>query len=127
MSKPNLNRNWGIGTDIERIDRFRNQHRIDSKSFLNKIFTPGELDYCFSRESAAPHLAARFSGKEAVIKAITSLKSLKVFYTDIEISNNELGVPIVKLKSDKVSNLAVKLSLSHSEDTVVAFAIVMEV
>ena len=42
--------NFGIGTDIESIDRFRRIDYVKNNSFLNKIFTKNELDYCFSKE-----------------------------------------------------------------------------
>ncbi len=115
----------GVGVDIESIDRFRDRDVL-RPSVLNKIFTRRELDYCLSKESSAPHLAARFSGKEAVIKAIGSLSNLRLFYNEIEILNNDIGVPIVRLSRDELAKLEVKLSLSHSEDKVLAFALAAE-
>ena len=60
---------FGAGTDIETIDRFR-KFKNRNDSFLKKVFTSEELKYCFSHQDAAPHLAVRFSGKEAMIKAL---------------------------------------------------------
>ena len=107
----------GIGTDIESIDRFKD---IDD-SFLNKIFTKNEIDYCFSKKNAAPHLAARYAGKEAVVKALNSMDEVNIDYKGIEILNNEKGVPVVKLNNKNIGDFQVKISLSHCEDKALAF------
>jgi holo-[acyl-carrier protein] synthase len=60
--------NFGIGVDIESIERFVKLDRAKDSRFLAKIFTEKELDYCFKYKSPAEHLAVRYAGKEAVIK-----------------------------------------------------------
>jgi len=55
---------FGIGCDVEEINRFC-LDRIKDTGFLKKVFTTSELDYCFSFENPAPHLAACFCAKEA--------------------------------------------------------------
>lgn len=117
-------KNFGIGTDIESIDRFRELDYVENKLFLNKIFTENELKYCFSKETAAHHLAVRYTGKEAIIKALSSMgKTLK--FKQIEIHNDENGVPLVRINN--FHNLQVYLSLSHCKDKAIAFTTVMEV
>lgn len=91
--------NIGIGVDIENTDRFRGKIK-KGRSFLRKIFSKRELDYCFSKINPAPHLAARYAGKEAVIKAISNLGIAGLNYLDykkVEIINNNKRVPIIKL------------------------------
>lgn len=111
---------FGIGTDIEGTNRFKDCGK--KSHFLSKIFTENELDYCFSKEEASTHLAARFAGKEAVIKAFSSIGVKDIFFKDVEILNEKDGIPYVKLnKDDKVN---IKISLSHSKEFAVAFAIV---
>jgi holo-[acyl-carrier protein] synthase len=117
--------NLGIGTDIESIDRFRKLDLNKDRIFLNKIFTKKELDHCFSKKEPAQHLAVRYAGKEAVVKALTSINKLNLDYKKVEIFNNENGVPKVKI-SDRDTNIQIHLSLSHSGGNVLAFAIVME-
>ncbi len=120
-------KNFGIGTDIESIDRFRKIDPINNNSFLNRIFTKGELEYCFSKEKASSHLAVRYAGKEAVVKALSSIGKVNPNYTDIEILNIENGVPVATINNTGFHNLQVYLSLSHCKDKAIAFAIVMEV
>jgi holo-[acyl-carrier protein] synthase len=117
---------FGIGTDIESIDRFDGPECLLHSPFLNKIFTASEQEYCFSRATAAPHLAARFAGKEAVIKALASLGRFNIGYKDIEIINNQDGVPEVAIGKDGFGDLQVKLSLSHCRDNAIAFAVAIE-
>jgi len=126
MSIINKIENFGIGVDIESIGRFRKLDPVKNNSFLNKIFTKNELDYCFSKESTAPHLAVRFAAKEAVIKALSSICKVKLHYNEIEIVNNENGAPMVKINNPGLHNLQVHLSLSHCKDKAIAFATAIE-
>jgi len=114
----------GIGVDIESVDRFEGLARLRDSRLLERLFTPGELDYCFARRPPAPHLAARYAAKEAVIKALSSLGRSKPRYRDIEVRNNEDGVPQVTIHRDGFSDLRIYLSLSHCRDKAVAFTLV---
>ena len=113
-----------IGTDIVSISRFREFARDRSHPALRKIFTPAELDYCFSKDDVEVHLAARFAGKEAIIKALNSRNIDTVWYTDIEITNNEKGVPSVMIKKEISGSPELKISLAHCEDKAIAYALI---
>ena len=117
---------FGIGVDIENIDRFRNLNTINNNSFLNKIFTKNELGYCFSKKNPAQHLAARYAGKEAIIKALTSIGKRNLNYNSVEISHNGNKVPIARINNKNYQNLQVYISLSHCKDKSIAFAAVIE-
>lgn len=120
-------KNFGIGTDIESIDRFKKFDYEKNESSLSKIFTKDELDYCFSKNEAAPHLAARFSAKEAVFKALSDMGESIQNYREIEIIHNDIGGPTVKINNEKSEKLQVKISLSHCKDKAIAFAIATKV
>lgn len=111
----------GIGTDIVEIERFSNL--IKRKQFLKKIFSKKELNYCFSKEKPSQHLAARFAGKEAIVKALACLNK-KVYYDEIEILNRKNNAPFVNIK--KYSMAEVRISLSHSRNCALAFAIAIK-
>jgi len=121
-----LGNNFGIGIDIESIDRFAELNVIQDSAFLNKVFTKNELEYCFSNKIAAPHLAVRYAGKESVIKALNSLGRLNLNYGDVEIINNKNGIPVVNINKSGFDDLGVQLSLSHCRDKAIAFAIVVD-
>jgi holo-[acyl-carrier protein] synthase len=116
----------GIGTDIEDVRRFENLRDPVFAAFLKKNFTRTELDYCLSKDSPAPHLAVRYAGKEAVIKALSSLNITHIFYPVIEIINNERGVPCVRINTEYNEKLHIKLSLSHSSGMALAFCIIIQ-
>jgi len=114
----------GIGVDIENIDRFTGPGHTRNRAFLKKIFTRTEQRYCFSKATTAPHLAAKYAGKEAIIKALTSIGRQNTGYSNIEIINNKNGVPEVRISEAGFDDLQMYLSLSHCADKAIAFAII---
>ena len=115
----------GIGVDIESISRFSNVKSKNDK-FLNTFMTEREIDYCFSKESPFPHIAARFAGKEAIIKALGGLRIRNISFKDIEITNDKYGTPSASIRFRRKLNIQVKLSLAHSEDRAIAFAVAIK-
>ncbi len=62
------------GTDIIEIERIKKSIDDESigKAFVEKVFTPMEIEYCESKKSQKyQHYAARFAAKEAAFKAIS--------------------------------------------------------
>lgn len=114
----------GIGVDIENIRRFQKLKPDKNKVFLNKIFTQKELDHCFSKKTAAPHLAARYAAKEAIIKALSNFSKTIVDYKKIEILNDKSGAPTGKVKTGSFRRLHTALSLSHCKDKAIAFTVI---
>lgn len=119
-----VNSGFGIGVDIEDIKRFKEINVIKNKQFLDKIFTKKELNYCFSKAKPEQHLAARYACKEAIVKALYSLRKANIDYKNIEILNNKNQVPIAKINNKDLDNLKIKISLSHCKDKAIAFAVV---
>lgn len=113
------------GTDIIEISRFKGACERNPR-IAQRLFTQRELNEKSAKNDAS--LAARFAGKEAVLKALgTGLRGIS--WHDIEIINNELGEPEVYLSS-KARDIAlsrgtgiVKVSLSHCKDLAIAVAI----
>lgn len=106
-----------IGIDIEEVKRF--SKLIKDKSFLKRVFSKEEIDYCLSKKKSAQHFAVRFAAKEAVWKAVNHQKNIVI--TDIYIKNEESGKPQVYIKNKKVTYIDV--SLSHTTNIVVAVAV----
>ena len=117
MLKDNRGLNLVIGTDIVEIDRFRN---LGTESpFYERVFSERELAYCHRYTDPAPHLAATFAGKEAVVKATNS--NCQIHLNHIEILRDQDGAPYVKLHQDCGHDIYV--SLSHSSYHAVAVAL----
>lgn len=116
---------FGVGVDIENIDRFRKL--ATDNAFLHRVFTQRELDYCLAHRSPAAHLAVRFAAKEAIIKALSGLNRTSPGYKHIEITNRETGLPIAHIRKEGFEKLHISLSLSHSRTQAIAFTIITEV
>ncbi len=118
--------NMYIGTDCEDIERFENLE----KQFISKVFSRKETDYCLSTQKPAEHFAVRFAAKEAVIKAFMQAGcSIGLDLCDIEILKDRAGVPFAKLhadKQDKLNSYTIRVSMSHSKNMALAFAIVFQ-
>ncbi|MGR3295977.1 MAG: holo-ACP synthase [Candidatus Bathyanammoxibius sp.] len=81
-----------IGIDLVEVERIQDLF-TRHKSFLGRVYTPGEIEYSFSKKNTFEHLAARFAIKEAVVKALgTGMK-----WTDIELLNDSSGRPYLNL------------------------------
>ena len=117
----------GVGIDIVEIRRIKNAIESNDR-FLEKIFTNAELEYLKSRNLRPEYVAGRFAAKEAVAKALgTGFRGFD--FKDIEIDRTTLGKPIVILKgkakliAKKEGKYNLHLSISHGEDSAVAYAI----
>jgi len=115
--------NIGLGVDMERISRFEKYGDFNC-TFVQKIFTKKEIEYCYKNKMFAQHLCARFCAKEACIKALSSLGVSGYFCHDFEIENIESGAPKVNvLRPKKGDNFSFKVSLSHSGEYATATVI----
>jgi holo-[acyl-carrier protein] synthase len=116
---------YRVGVDIIEIERV--QAVIDrwGQSFLERIYTRAELDFCRGR---VPELAVRFAGKEAVMKALGTGRS-GVSWRDVEILPDRRRAPLVFLhgrarrRARRLGLGDVAISLSHSRDYAVASAV----
>ncbi len=105
------------GTDIIEIDRIKDSVENIGDSFLSRVYTKNEIQYCESKKvQKYQHYAARFAAKEAVFKAISVLLDDKysICWKDIEIINDEQGKPKVNLIGVNLKNVEqIDLSISH--------------
>lgn len=117
----------GLGVDVVEIQRM--QRTIDrlGDAFLGKIFTERELAYCRSKQNPIHHIAARFAVKEAVAKGLATGWSGGFRWKDVEVENDSAGKPTVALYGhvrQLLSGSRVMVSISHSENVVVAVALI---
>lgn len=121
---------YGIGIDLVRISRLEEVVNRRGKRFLERVFTPQEIEYCSSKALKIQHYAVRFAAKEAVFKAFGTGWSQGVTWHDVEVFSDEEGRPQVRL-SGKCQQLARELqvkqilvSLSHDGDYAIAQALI---
>lgn len=119
----------GIGVDLEPVTSFAKRKPPLREAFYRRVFSPAEIAYCRRFRDPAPHFAARFCAKEALVKAARPKTSLHV--TDVEIANGPDGSPRMKARSKRAvvkrffSRHTVEVSLSHSGEYAVAFVVLL--
>lgn len=115
------------GTDIIEVKRIKDAINKKGDKFLNKIYTPFEIEYCNSKNSMKyQHFAARFAAKEAIFKAISEKMKNKyeITWTDVEIRNNEEGKPQVVFLKENYNINQIDISISHVKEYAIAMCIV---
>ncbi|HZT76860.1 MAG TPA: holo-ACP synthase [Vicinamibacterales bacterium] len=75
----------GLGLDATDIERVADTIRRYGDRFVQRIFTPGEIEYCTRRRDPAIHFAGRFAAKEAAMKALGTGHSHGVLWRDVEV------------------------------------------
>jgi holo-[acyl-carrier protein] synthase len=119
---------YGIGTDIIEVERIQKVMERDI-GFRDKIFTPGEIEYCETKKFKYQNYAARFSVKESFLKAIGTGWRFGIRFADIEVYHDELGKPFINVygkAKELISDLSISkihVSLSHLKEMATAVVI----
>ncbi len=118
-----------VGIDIIEVSRIKNVIDRWGDSFLRRVYTPWEINYCSRKKFPEQSFAARFAVKEAVLKAIGTGYNDGIKWTSVEIVNDERGQPTVRL-GEKIQNIIgkkkIKISMSHTREHAVANAILYD-
>lgn len=122
----------GTGVDLVESTRMARMLRRWGRTFKNRVFLPGEQNYCEASAVPVQHYAGRFAVKEAVSKAFGTGFGPQLGLLDIEVErNSETGAPSVRL-SAKGRTLAgrmgvgsILVSLAHTRHYAVAHAILL--
>jgi fatty acid synthase subunit beta len=122
----------GVGVDVE----LHSAIPMDSETFMERNFTPQEHAYCMSRPDPLASFAGRWSAKEAIVKALSSLDQTVVWtkgagapLKDVEVLSSVSGVPVVVLHGEakRVAEMVgvkeVKVTISHAGSYAVAVAV----
>ena len=80
-----------VGNDLIENSRIKEALEKFGDRFLEKVFTPSEIEYCMNKKDPIPHLSARFSCKEAFIKAIDLPDGVSIDFREIELSGSNFG------------------------------------
>jgi holo-[acyl-carrier protein] synthase len=82
---------YGVGIDLVMISRIEEALQRWGERFREKVFTPGEIQYCGQKRNPAPSFAARFAAKEALAKALGVGIRRGVHWKDVEVKRGPLG------------------------------------
>ena len=119
----------GIGTDIVEIERIRQMIERHGDHFLNRCFTPSEINYASRHRDSAVRYAGRWAAKEAVVKVLGTGFVQGITFHDIEVVSLHTGQPTVKLSgealliSQQLKIAEIKLTISHAREYATATAI----
>lgn len=112
------------GTDIVSVERIKNSIEELGDTFIKRIYTDEEIEYCESKRMCKyQSYAARFAAKEAVYKAFSPETMDEITWHDAEIMKRPNGKPVMKLNG-KLAEIAeergliaenIDVSLSHDE------------
>jgi|GEM_PF-679507 len=125
----------GTGIDIVKVERFDAVVNNESDRFMERVYHENEVKYLKDKGSAS--YAGVFAAKEAVVKALGT--GFHGFWPDeVEIKHDEMGKPFAKLHGEARellikkaphregggANIKIHISISHSRDDAIAFAVI---
>lgn len=114
-----------VGVDIIEIARIEKAVREWGPRFLGRVYTDAELERYGGKTAS---LAVRFAAKEAVVKVLGTSQG-GIGWHDIEVLAESEGRPVVTLhrrakeRADVLGLDSVSISLSHSREYAIAFAV----
>jgi len=115
------------GVDLIEIERIKEVIARHGKHYLERIYTPAELEQCGGR---AESLAGRFAAKEAAAKAL-GCGIGDVGWREIEVLGDESNAPKVILHgealkmADEMGLSTWSVSISHSQSHSIAMVVAM--
>lgn len=121
----------GVGIDLVDIARVERMMEKLGDRVVRRFLTPREQAYVVARARPAMHLAARIAAKEAAYKALQSLPGARaVSWQDLEVERETEGRPFLVVSGlakelAERYRLTFQLSLSHSDATAGAVAVVL--
>ncbi len=126
----------GIGTDLTSVARIERLLAKFKGKFAEKIFTQNEILKAEKLVVSGSFYAKRFAAKEAFSKALGLGIGRGINFQDIEIENDDLGKPRIKILNGKEAflkkhfdcqDLAIHLSLSDENSLASAFVIIEKI
>jgi holo-[acyl-carrier protein] synthase len=117
------------GVDLVEINRIKLATARYGNRFLERLFTPTELEQCSGRIES---LAGRFAAKEAAAKSLgTGIWRDGIRWTDIEVVRDPAGAPILCFHGPAAARAAAiglqewSVSLSHDRERAVAVVVAL--
>ncbi len=123
----------GVGIDLVDIARIERMLARKGDRVLTRLLTARERAYVESMHAPTRHIAARVAAKEAAYKALQVLPGARpVGWHDLEVTRRADGRPSLLLHGlaaqlvRQHGPLQVELSLSHSDSTAAAVALLLK-
>ena len=110
----------GLGVDLEEISRVREVISRHGETFLRRVFTEGEIEYCERHRDSAERYAGRFAAKEAAMKALGTGWSKGVRWRDIEVTRVRGQRPslvlhgVARERAERIGVRQISVSITHT-------------
>lgn len=119
-----------LGIDVAEIERMQSAVERRGERILERLFTPGEREYCERRAARRiVHYAGRFAVKEAVMKVLGTGWAQGVRWIDIEVTRQPGAAPALVLHgaSARIARERgierVHIAITHDAGVAVAVAV----
>ena len=112
----------GLGIDIAEVARVKAAIERHGETFLRRVYTAKEQEYCERFKNKYERYAGRFAAKEAAMKALGTGWSRGVRWVDVEVAREKGGRPTMKLAgeaakvADRLNVKNIALSITHTAD-----------
>jgi holo-[acyl-carrier protein] synthase len=112
----------GLGIDIAEVARVKAAIERHGETFLRRLYTAQEQEYCERFKNKYERYAGRFAAKEAAMKALGTGWSRGVRWVDVEVVREKGGRPTIKLAgeaakiADRLGVKYISLSITHTAD-----------
>ncbi len=120
----------GIGIDVVQVSRIERAINRFGQGFLNRVFSPSEIAWCKRRRDPYPCLAARFSAKEAFVKALGTGFVGGISFRHIWVDQLESGAPILTISqkarqlTEDIGRVRIHVSLTHEKEMAAAVVVI---
>ncbi len=111
----------GTGVDLVEASRIEEALKRHGKRFIERLYTPQEVEYCERFRRRAERYAARFAAKEAAFKALGTGWGRGVRWTDVEVTHQPSGKPELVLRgralelAEQLGVARMEISISHAD------------
>ena len=116
----------GLGVDLVDVERVARilQRRT---TFVRRVFTPKEIEYCERQANPAESYAARWAAREACRKALGGIRRMR--WHDVRVDRAPSGAPRLVLegtsraRADALGVSEVMVALTHERRMAAAFCV----
>lgn len=121
----------GMGVDLAEVDRIKTAMERHGETFLRRVYTAAEREYCEGFRNKYERYAGRFAAKEAAMKALGTGWRRGVRWVDFEVVRELGGRPTIRLDgeakkiAEEIGVKRIALSITHTEAMALA-QVIME-
>ncbi len=113
-----------IGTDLVSLERLRIVWERHPRRFLERHYTPQEIEYCLSQSDPVASLAARFAAKEAFQKCWPTNLGWRQVWIERQGGRPQLGVDNSIRQAMNQQGWVAHVSLSHERSMALAVVVI---